>query len=64
MFYSKIANLPRTFDVNSLINAKVEDFIDMDELENSIDKFINEKVIGISSDSDEGDTTDTESESV
>ncbi len=62
MFYSKIASLPRTFDVNSLINAKVEDFIDMDELENSIDKFINEKVVGISS--DEEDTNDTESESV
>ena len=61
-FYSKIASLPRTFDVNSLINAKVEDFIDMDELENSIDKFINEKVLGISN--DEEDTNDTESENV
>ena len=61
-FYSKIASLPRNFDVNSLINAKVEDFIDMDELENSIDKFINEKVIGVSDDDE--DTNDTENESV
>ena len=41
--------------MNNLINAKIEDFVDMDELQKSMDAFINEKIMG---DADDSETTD------
>lgn len=53
-FWNKLATTNPN-EMNNLINAKIEDFVDMDELQKSMDAFINEKIMG---DADDSETTD------